>query len=228
MSKSAVFLQVRLSSTRLPEKALLPLAGKPVISHAMEALASLPVQVRAILTDEASAPGLQALAEDAGYLLYCGDPEDVLKRYCTAARRFGVDTFIRATGDNPLVSAAIAREAMHLQNVTTADYAGITGTPYGTGIEVVRAEALYDLNQRSEDPYHREHVTPGIYQNPVRYSVVTRPAAASVRFPSMRVTLDNHEDYHYLTGLFDELYRGEPIELPELITYGHRQHRTSA
>ncbi len=228
MSKSAVFLQVRLSSQRLPEKALLPLAGKAVISHAMEALATLPVQVRAIVTDEVSAPRLHALADAAGYALFCGDPHDVLARYCAAARHFGVDTLIRATGDNPLVSAAIARQAMQLQKVTGADYAGIIDTPYGTGVEVVQANALYDLEQRTDNSYHREHVTPGIYQNPERYVVVTRPAAMTVRFPSMRVTLDTREDYLYLTGLFDELYRGDPLELPEVIAYGHRQHRTSA
>ncbi|MEX2442867.1 MAG: NTP transferase domain-containing protein [Alkalispirochaeta sp.] len=228
MSETAVFLQVRLASTRLPGKALLPLAGKPVISHAMDALATLPVGCRAVLTDEASASQLRPLAKASGYEVFCGDPDDVLKRYCTAARRFGIDTIIRATGDNPLVSAAITREAMHLQAVTGADYAGITETPYGTGVEVVRAEALYDLHRRTSDPYHREHVTPGIYQDPVRYSVMTRPAAASVRFPSLRVTLDNLCDYRYIVELFAELYRGEPIELPEIVNYGHKQHRTSA
>lgn len=228
MSKTAVFLQVRLASTRLPEKALLPLSGKPAVSHAMEALSSLPVSLKAILTDAASAPKLRPLADAAGYDVFCGDPEDVLQRYCDAARHFGVDTIVRATGDNPLVSAAIAREAMQLRSVTGADYAGITETPYGTGVEVVRAPALHDLNRRTSDPYHREHVTPGIYRDPGRYSVVTRPAAASVRFPSMRVTLDNLHDYHYIAELFEELYRGDPIELPDLVTYGHRQHRTSA
>lgn len=228
MSRTAVFLQVRLASTRLPEKALLPLSGKPAVSHAMEALSSLPVHVKAIVTDAASAPKLQPLAAASGYDLFCGDPTDVLRRYCDAARHFGIDTIVRATGDNPLVSAAIAREAMHLQSVTGADYAGITETPYGTGVEVVRTHALHDLTRRTRDPYHREHVTPGIYQDPSRYSVVTRPAAESVRFPSMRVTLDNLHDYRYIAELFEQLYRGEPIELPDLVTYGQRQHRTSA
>ncbi len=228
MSKSAVFLQVRLASTRLPGKALLPLANKPVIAHAMNALASLPVVVRAVLTDESSAEQLRPIAASCGYDLFCGDPDDVLERYCAAARYYSVDTIVRATGDNPLVSAAVAREAMQLQGVTDADYAGITGTPYGTGVEIVRAEALLHLQQFSRDPYHREHVTPGIYQNPDRYSVITRPAAAAVRVPSMRVTLDTLEDYHYIAELFEALYRGEPLELPELVTYGQKQHRTSA
>jgi spore coat polysaccharide biosynthesis protein SpsF len=228
MSDSAVFLQVRLASTRLPGKALLPLANKPVVLHAMEALSSLPVQLKAILTDDSSASELRPWARLAGFELFCGDPCDVLHRYCSAARHFGIETIVRATGDNPLVSAAIAREALQLRAVTSADYAGITDTPYGTGVEVVQSDALYDLEQRTNDPYHREHVTPGIYHNPRRYSIVTTSAAAAVRFPSMRVTLDTEQDYHYIAELFEELYRGEPIELPELVTYGHRQHRTSA
>jgi len=126
-SNTAVFLQVRMASSRLPGKALLPLAGKPVIQHAMEALATLPAGRYALLTDRESAPHLNGIAEACGYEVFIGDPEDVLDRFCAAAAFYAVETIVRATGDNPLVSASIAREALQLAESSGADYAGITG-----------------------------------------------------------------------------------------------------
>jgi spore coat polysaccharide biosynthesis protein SpsF len=228
MNRSAVFLQVRLSSKRLPEKALLPLAGQSVIAHTMRALEELPVDHFVLVTDESSAPRLQAEAQRCGYDLFVGDPEDVLFRYVAAARRYEVDQIVRATGDNPLTSCAMARQAMQLQESTDADYAGITGTPYGTGVEVVKAAALEDLHVRTTDRYDREHVTPGLYQHQDRYTIVTRPAPAALSLPDMRVTLDTVEDYHYIAEIYRDLYRGRPIEIAELIAYGHRHHVHSA
>lgn len=228
MSNPAVFLQVRLASSRLPRKALLPLAGVPVVVHAMRALASLPVAHRVIVTDADSAADLEPWALDEGFTVFVGDPEDVLARYCAAAAAYDADVIVRATGDNPLVSAATAREALQLRDACDADYAGITGTPYGTGVEVVRRDALDRVARETTDRYNREHVTPGVYRHPDRFHAVTRPAHTAVRCPDMRVTLDTREDYHYLAGIFRELYRGAPIELPELVAYGHRQHRSSA
>ena len=221
-------MQVRLASSRLPEKALLPLAGIPSIVHAMRALDAVPASHLVLLTDEASSSRLRPLAAECGYDLFVGDPDDLLRRYADAVRHYGVDTVVRATGDNPLVSAATAREALQLQDATGADYAGIIGTPYGTGVEVLRGPAILELDACSTDPTVREHVGPGFYGDTERFRVVTRKAAPTVYYPEMRVTLDTAADYNYIAGVFAALYRGVPIEVPELVAYGHQQHRNSA
>lgn len=228
MNRSAVFMQVRLASRRLPGKALLPLAGKTVIAHAMLALAELPVDRHVLLTDEESVPELEPEAAQCGYDVFVGDPEDVLQRYCDAAQRFGVRQIIRATGDNPLTSCAMARQAMQLQECLHADYAGILDTPYGTGVEVIDASALADLNSLTADRYEREHVSPGLYRRPERYRIATRPAPDSLRMPELRVTLDTPADYEYISEVYRQLYQERPIELSELIGYGHRHHQHSA
>jgi spore coat polysaccharide biosynthesis protein SpsF len=217
-----------MASSRLPGKALLPLAGKPVIQHAMESLFSLPAGRYVLLTDRESAPRFEGVATECGYDIFVGDPDDVLDRFCAAAAFYAVDTIVRATGDNPLVSAAIAREALQLAESTAADYAGITDTPYGTGVEIIRRSALERLHATTTVPYHREHVSPGLYENPESFAIVTRQAPATLRLPSMRVTLDTEDDYRSLVAIYAELYDGTPIEIPELVAYGHRQHRNSA
>ncbi len=228
MGESAVFLQVRLTSSRLPGKALLPLAGKPVIVHVMEAMRAVDTDQHWLVTDEGSAPRLERLAGECGYSLYAGDPENVLRRFCDAAQHAAVDTIVRVTGDNPLTSRDLSERSLRLMRDSGADYAGITGTPLGTGVEVLRTSALQDLLSRTTDRYEIEHVSPGLYRNPHRYRVVTRHAEESLYFPSLRVTLDTEEDYDFLQELFKQLYTGKPIELPELIAYGRYKLRNSA
>lgn len=228
MGETGVFLQVRIASSRLTAKALLPLGDKPVILHAMDALRPVPADQYWILTDEESAPLLEEQAHRGGFLLFAGDPQDVLKRFCDAADHAGVDTIVRATGDNPLVSGYMAGEALHLQRETGADYAGITGTPLGTGVEILRSAALKDLMGRSRDPYEREHVSPGLYRNPDRYQVVTRSAPEQLTCPEFRVTLDTPEDYARLQAMYREIYRGTTPTLKEIVAYARRQSRRIA
>ncbi|MFA7565749.1 MAG: acylneuraminate cytidylyltransferase [Alkalispirochaeta sp.] len=227
-AKTALFIQVRLASTRLPGKALLPLGDSTVIGQAMKALSGLAVAHHVLLTDSTSAPLLKNEAERNGYEIFVGDPHDVLHRYCRAARSYGVECLIRATGDNPFTSKTVTEMALKLRHHRDADYAGISGTPFGTGVEVIKTDALFHLEKRTTDSYEREHVSPGLYRRPDVYRVVLQDAPAELYMPDLRVTLDTPTDYDYIAGIYRELYRGNPIEIPELIAYGQRYHKNSA
>lgn len=219
----AIFLQVRLDSQRLPRKALLPLAGRSVIAHAMSALREVDVDRYAILTDQGGAVALAPEAAACGFEVFVGSSDDVLDRYYRAALHFGVDTIVRATGDNPLVSAEIATVALAERARFEADYCGLYGVPLGTGVEVFQTEAIRRAWSETQHQYDREHVTPYLYNNPQRF-VLHRPAApACWRNSSWRLTLDTRADYHYLSGLFAALYRGRPIEISDLLAYAAHQ-----
>ncbi|SIQ01504.1 spore coat polysaccharide biosynthesis protein SpsF [Alkalispirochaeta americana] len=219
--KTAVFLQVRLASSRLPEKALLPLAGKPVVLHAMDSLRSLPVEQFWLVTDEESAPLLEPWARKGGFRVFAGDARDVLLRFCQAADHTGAEVILRATGDNPLVSRKVALGALDLFFQDLPDYAALRGSPLGTGVEVIRSEALDDLRRFSSSAYDHEHVTPGLYENPQRYRLSIEEVPRQWQAPSWRVTLDTPEDYQALQSIYDELYRGSPIALEDLLAFGY-------
>lgn len=228
MSRIAVFIQSRLASQRLPGKALLPLAGRTVIAHVMASLMDLPADEYVLVTDAESVDRLTVEANPLGYSVFAGDPEDVLKRFCSAAKEFDVDVIVRATGDNPLTSGVAAKKALELFFRRNAQYAGIIGTPYGTGVEVLSVSALQEVAASSTDRYEREHVSPGLYRHPERFRIVTEDAPAYLTMPGLRVTLDTPSDYEYIAEIYRELYRGVPIEIPELIEYGQRNHEYSA
>jgi spore coat polysaccharide biosynthesis protein SpsF len=215
---TGVFLQARLDSTRLPRKALAPLAGKPLVLHAMESLKKIPAQVHALLTDPGSAPELSPLALQAGFQLFAGSLPDVLDRFCAALSAFPVDTVIRATGDNPLVSWEMATRLLDEHLGLGADYSGYFGLPVGCGVEIVRSECLLLARRESSDPYDHEHVTPYLYRNPQSFSL-HRPLAPK-EFQSRRsLTVDTQSDLSRLRPVFAALYKGGPIPLAELIEW---------
>jgi len=215
----AVFLQVRLHSARLPGKALFPLGDCTVIEHAMRALGSLPVDRRMLLTTEDSIGVLKNLANRVGWGVFAGPIDDVLARYVLASRELGIRTVIRATGDNPLVSAVMANAALALSRETDADYAAYRGMPIGAGVEVIRVEALEKAFKEARDPFEREHVCPFLYRHPEIFNIVISKAPSRYSAPKARITLDTHEDYDFLVNLYDSLYQGHALDLDRVIPY---------
>lgn len=214
---TGVFLQARLESARLTNKALLELGGKAVIEQAMGQLRRLPVTRHVLLTDEKSADLLSRPAGRCGFEVFIGPEENVLERFVLAARFFGVDEIVRATGDNPMVSWELARLAVAGRRRAGADYFGFDGPPLGTGVEVVRTVALERALRGTTEPYDLEHVTPFLYRNPDRFTIVRTASAPAYRMPHARVTLDTREDYQRLCDLYDVVYDGAPVPVLRLL-----------
>lgn len=223
---TGVFLQARLDSSRLPRKALLPLAGMTVIEHAMASLIDIDADVHAVLTDSESAEPLKPYAEKWGFKVYPGPAEDVLLRFTEAANFYGASVVIRATGDNPLVSRYLAEDILeqHLEN--RAHYSGYLGMPLGTGVEVLDADALRAAEEEALDSYEREHVSPFIYRRPERFTIHRPYVTDEFKFPGVRVTLDTPEDYRFIQEIYDDMYSFTPIETDRLVEWLTEKERT--
>ena len=216
---TAVFLQVRMDSSRLPGKALLPLADRTVIEHAIRALDGVPTDIHCILTTEDSVTALEIPARKYGWDVFVGPKDDVLARYVLAARKFDVDRLVRATGDNPLVSRIMANSALDLAVESGAAYAGFSGLPIGAGVELISVEKLEEAFREATDPYEREHVAPFLYHHPERYQLEIPPAPPEFCAPDIRITLDTPEDYAFLQQLYRDLYSGEILDLDVVVPY---------
>jgi spore coat polysaccharide biosynthesis protein SpsF len=105
------------------------------------------------------------LAREAGWEVFVGSKTDVLDRFVQAARAHAVSTIVRATGDNPLVSAGLANALLTHHRSRGADYSGFIGAPVGTGVEILDVPALERAWASSPTDYQREHVGPALYQS---------------------------------------------------------------
>lgn len=212
-----VFIQVRLGSTRLPGKALLELAGATVIQHVMRAVGAIRADVNALLTDAASEAALRPVAALEGFELLVGPDEDVLARYAMAARAWSVEEVIRVTGDNPLTSANLAREILREHRSGRMDLSHYLGIPWGTGVEVLQADALFAAERAARLPEEREHISTFLYRHPEEFRILEAPAPARADFPDGRATVDTTDDLARVRQLFSDLYDGGPIEIERVI-----------
>jgi len=169
-------LQARLDSSRLNEKAMLPLGDRPMIFRVMEALSFISCDKKVLTCPEDSVSVFAPLAEEAGFTLISGSKEDVLSRYCLVIRKTGVKRIIRATGDNPFVFIDAAISLNREAEALSADYAGYSGLPLGAGVESISSIALLRAEKESRSRSEREHVCPYLYGHPEIFSL-HRPLA---------------------------------------------------
>ncbi|MDR1445403.1 MAG: NTP transferase domain-containing protein [Treponema sp.] len=216
---TAVILQARLDSSRLPGKALLPLGGKPLLFRVMEALKTIPAGIHVLASPEDCRREFGKIAEEAGFVFFAGPKDDVLLRYCMAIRRYGVKRVIRATGDNPFVFADAARILNTEAAALKASYSGYAGLPYGAGVESADAESLLRAEAEASLPAEREHVCPYLYNHPELFSLHRPPAPLRWQGPDIRITVDTQADYECAQILHDALsslpaeerFRGEAV-----------------
>ena len=167
-------IQARMSSTRLPGKVLMDIAGQPMLAHLVERArhAHTVEQVVVATTTDASDDAIQRLCIERGYPCYRGSLPDVLDRYTQAAREHNAQTIVRLTADCPLMDPAILD--LTVEALAGHDFAAnrlpppwTRSLPIGLDVEVVTRAALEGAWLEAHERYHREHVLPYIYEGVV-------------------------------------------------------------
>jgi spore coat polysaccharide biosynthesis protein SpsF len=208
MPVTAVIVQARMTSTRLPGKVLMPLAGKTVLWHVLTRCKAIPgadVVCCAVPDTPESTPLLQE-ALSAGAVISKGPEFDVLRRYRDAAQQLGADVVMRVTSDCPVVDPAVCGKVLATRLLDEADYACNNmprSWPHGLDCEAFTAAALVQADREATDHFDREHVTPWLRRaGHLRRANVPGPGGA---FADRRWTLDFPEDYAFFVALFETL-----------------------
>lgn len=207
MSNSALVMQARLSSTRLQKKALLPLyEGVPSLLLAMEGIYGV-ADYHILACDLESYDVFTPIARQARFDILTGSLDDVLLRFIQVMRVIPpVKYVIRATADNTIVGRMLPQVALQRAIDSDADYFCFSQTPHGSGVEIIRYDALLEAHQKAVSSHHREHVTAYIYDNRDKFKVET-PAAPNLWIgEDIRSTLDTHDDYLRLKAFWSEYY----------------------
>jgi len=168
-------IQARLSSTRLPGKVLLDLAGEPMLARvvARTRRAKTLAGVVVATSTHASDDPIAALSAKRGWPCFRGSLDDVLDRYYQAARAYRADVVVRITSDCPLIDPEVIDRVVGelLARQPEVHYASNVAPrrtfPRGLDTEAVRFDALARAWFEDRNPTTREHVTPYIYNSAV-------------------------------------------------------------
>jgi len=204
ISVSAV-LQARMTSTRLPGKSLLPLAGVPLIEHIinrLKALTELDHIVLAVPDSHAETPLIEK-AKRLDITVIKGPEEDVLERFLIAADQVKAQHIVRVCGDDPLIDRQLMKSLILTHIRENADYT-ITSDPIplGAGTEVVRVATLKQIAQTTAEPKYREHVTTWFHDHPTTGVQPSVSAPAYLIGKPYRLTVDTEHDLVLMEKIF--------------------------
>lgn len=203
--KYLAMIQARCGSTRLPNKVLKDLCGKPQLLRVIERvqLSKMVDEVMVITSIDKSNLPILRLCADNGVRVGIGSEEDVLDRYYQTARLLKPEYIIRITGDCPLVDPEIIDMAISLMNEDT-DYCGNpTSATFADGldVEIIKYSALERSWKEAKHTFEREHVTQYIirHQELFNYKDFTSPIGY---FGNQRWTVDEPEDFEFVNEIY--------------------------
>lgn len=209
--KIHAIIQARMGSTRLPNKILMPVNGKPLLGWMLDRLSSsrsITDIIVATTTDNRDDP-IEEYVLSEGWKVFRGSEHDVLDRYYRAAQAFSSDVILRLTSDCPLLDPAIvdrmvmeflSRQCDFLSNSEPLP----SSWPDGMDVSIFSFSALQEAALNAKKPSEREHVTFYFWNSPRNlktYKVEHNPS-----LEKYRITLDYSEDFALIEKIIENLY----------------------
>lgn len=219
MPRIVAIIQARMGSTRLPEKVLMPIVGKPVLWHIVHRIKNVKeIDTIVIATSDSNKDNrIAEFCEVNKIDCFRGSEEDVLDRFYKAAIKYNPDFLLRVTGDCPLVDPDLISELIKYYINNKFDHCGIaTGAgaaregfigrfPDGLDAEIFTMSALRAAWREAEGQLYREHVTPYLWKQPGRFKIGSL-ISKDKDYSRFRWTLDNQEDYELIKWIYEQLY----------------------
>lgn len=216
---SAIFITARLKSTRLKEKVLREICGKPMLYHMVERLklAKLPSKIILCTSDVKQDDRLADYALSLGVEVFRGHPDDVLLRFTDAANLHSIDTIISCTADNPFVDSNYIDRLIEFHEDGGYDFSEIQGLPFGVfSYAISRVAAIKACKIKNEVD---TEVWGGYFRDTGLFKNGKLVAQEPDYWPELRLTVDTKEDFALICEIFAALYdrEGRVFSLNEII-----------
>jgi spore coat polysaccharide biosynthesis protein SpsF len=202
--RTLAVVQARLTSSRLPDKVLMPVNGQPMILFMLERVkrSRLIDEIVLATSNHPSDDVLAAEVEAAGYTVHRGPLDDVLARFEGAVAGRAADWIVRLTGDCPLIDPNVIDHLVMLAQVQRYDYCNNVehpSYPDGLDVEVFTRAALLQAASEARLPSEREHVTPFIRNRPDQFRL--GELRCPVDLSALRWTVDHADDLELVQAL---------------------------
>ncbi len=223
MLKYLVMIQARCGSTRLPNKVLKDLCGKPALQRMIERVqkSKLIDEVMVITSIDKNNLPIVKLCSDIGVRVGIGSEEDVLDRYYQTAKLIRPEYVIRLTADCPCFDAEILDLALSGLDPST-DYCGMLSESFADGLdlEIIRFSALERSWKEAVHSFEREHVTQYIIRHPELFNLQDLVSPIGY-FGNNRWTVDEPEDFELVQKIYEHFFSlgNEEFGYKEILDY---------
>jgi spore coat polysaccharide biosynthesis protein SpsF (cytidylyltransferase family) len=210
--KIIAIIQARMQSTRLPNKALRPMAGRCSIEWIADRLRTCKELDGMVLCTSIRPENdrLARFGQKIGLPVFRGSETDLVSRLLGTAKQFKANAVVRVTGDCPLVDPKLVDQicALYRKNERRADF--VTNVypptyPDGLDLDILPTKTLERMDREIKTPLHREWLTTYILERPKRFRILNMRAAQD--FSPYRWTLDYPKDMVFLRKVFTAMRR---------------------
>ena len=178
--KVIAIIQARLGSTRLPMKSLLCLRDVPVIDWVTRRLGQA-ARLDGIMVAVPDTPLDRALLDHLqrhGIPCVAGSEDDVLARFCLAARKADAGRVVRVCADNPLIWGGAIDRLVDFYDQGNWDY------------------AYNHIPRNNLWPSQREHCLNYIWDNAASFRIGTfDPEEDWLRRPDLKLDMDKPDEF---------------------------------
>ncbi len=224
--KVLCIIQARMGSERLKGKVMMDLGGKPMIEHTLSRVAGSDTVDQVVLATSTmpSEEPMVAYLKKAGWPVFCGEENNVLKRYVDCEAVYGGDIIIRVTGDCPLIDPDIIDMVVKYFMINDFDYVRLDVPDTfirGFDVEVFTKEAMkrvYEETQKIEgDSPYKEHVTLYMYRHPEEFKIGYVKGSEKYQ-KDYRLCVDTREDYELVKNVYEH-FGNEFVSAADIVTY---------
>jgi spore coat polysaccharide biosynthesis protein SpsF len=223
---TVIILQVRVGSTRLPHKVLLPFSEQKSILDVIQEKLSFTERIVIATTTNPMDDIIEQYAYQHNLKCFRGSEHNVLKRFIEAAEFYGYSKIIRICSDNPFLDKLAIQQLFEMEEDTKSDYISfkVNNSPsikthFGFWGEWVSLEALKRIAEITENAFYYEHVTNYIYEHPNLFKIRWLDVDNRLKNrDNIRLTIDTQEDFERASKIYADL-KHEEITIPIVVQY---------
>jgi|TARA_B100000287_G_scaffold377217_1_gene378878 spore coat polysaccharide biosynthesis protein SpsF len=222
---NCIFISVRNSSTRLPNKAILDLCGKPTIQHLIESMMNSRSADKIILctSDRKEDDVLCNIASGCGIEYFRGSLNDKLIRWRDACKEYKVDFFVNVDGDDLFFDVDLADIVIDQYKNNPCDFIdghGLYNDVYG--IKTTALNKVCEIKDSDSTEYIRLYFTEtGIFQTRKIKDVPIKYIKGDIR-----MTLDYPEDFEFFKKVIEGVSL-EPLTFDNILKFIYNYPETS-
>lgn len=194
---AGIIICSRLSSSRLPRKALLEVGDAPILVHLIRRLLQTELPIFIAVPGHELGEYARALGDYlTRVMLLAGPEEDPLARMDFVARMNGIDTIVRVTHDKIFVNPDDIHHALDVYEESNLDYVFSSTILPGTGFEIIDADVLHRASERFKNVEHVSYAIKAMTDR--RGDVPMGP----IENPNHRLLIDYPEDLALIQEIF--------------------------
>jgi spore coat polysaccharide biosynthesis protein SpsF len=219
MPKVVAAIPCRAGSTRLYAKPLQRIGDKPILTHLIGRLSSIPRLDDIVLAISVGQENLAFVqyAKAHGLPYVRGSELNVLSRLIRAGKHTQADVILRVTSDCPFICTEVidCMIEKHIEN--DADLTVMEQLPLGSYGELVNLSAFRKAHRLGGPGYRTAWVTLFIKEHPELFNIQKLTAEPPLNRPDIRITVDYPEDLIVMRKIYEAL-PGMP-SVQDIITF---------